>query len=112
MVRIWRKKEPIHAIEPLFGRLAGAPRLDVTGLQQRGGGNARKPAGPFDLLETGTEGALPASGGDHALSFRIIEREVVRDPPLNSILDSFNDALVPQAVQATPRQKQVVVHRV
>src|SRR6185295_4729821 len=33
MVRIWRKKEPIHAIEPLFGRLAGAPRLDVTGLQ-------------------------------------------------------------------------------
>src|SRR5687768_9440040 len=35
MVRIWRKKEPIHSIEPLLGRLAGAPRLNVAGPQQR-----------------------------------------------------------------------------
>src|SRR5262249_42978915 len=112
VVRIWRKKEPIHSIEPLLGCLAGAPRLDVTGLQQRRGGDAGKPAGPFDLLDIGAEDTLPTAGGHKALSLPILERERVSDPPLNSVFDSLNDALVAQPVQAASRQKQVVVHRV
>src|SRR5262245_26521129 len=91
-------RRPFISIEPLPGRFAGAPRLNVAGLQQGGGGNAREPAGPFDLLEIGTEDTLPAPGGNNALSFRVIEREVASDPPLNSIFDSLNDALVAQTV--------------